>query len=145
MAVAVCGAIEASPGYSAFVALLDRLFGRGVGDAFRAPFVLGDAKAMQLLADDAGLRDASVVERVGEVRFSSIADLVATERACVWTLGGLLDDEQFGRLKDAADRDLAPFLVDGGVAFAMPALILTAGPSLSRQQLLSVTVEAKAG
>jgi hypothetical protein len=100
---------------------------------------------MQLLADDAGLRDASVVERVGEVRFSSIADLVATERACVWTLGGLLDDEQFGRLKDAADRDLAPFLVDGGVAFAMPALILTAGPSLSRQQLLSVTVEAKAG
>jgi hypothetical protein len=70
---------------------------------------------------------SSVVEGVGEVRFSSIADLVATERACVWTLGGLLDDEHFGHLKDAADQELAPFLVDGGVAFAMPALILTTG------------------
>ena len=99
MAVAVCGALEASPGYSALAALLDRLFGSGVGDAFRAPFVLGDAKAMRALASDGGLRGASVMERVGEVRFPSIADLVATERACVWTLGGLLDDEQFARLR----------------------------------------------
>ena len=30
MAVAVCGALAASPGYSALAALLDRLFGRGV-------------------------------------------------------------------------------------------------------------------
>jgi hypothetical protein len=73
--------------------------GSGVGDAFRAPFVLGDAKAMRALAADAGLRGASVLERVGEVLFPSIADLVATERACVWTLGGLLDDEQFARLR----------------------------------------------
>ena len=54
---------------------------------------------MRALAAEAGLRDASVVERVGEVRFPSIADLVATERACVWTLGGLLDEEQFDRLR----------------------------------------------
>ncbi len=55
MAVAVCGTLAASPGYSALAALLDRLFGIGVGDAFRAPFVLGDARAMQALAADAGL------------------------------------------------------------------------------------------
>ena len=127
MAVAVCGALAASPGYSALAALLDRLFGSSVGDAFRAPFALGDAKAMRALAADAGLTDASVVERVGEVRFASIADLVATERACVWTLGGLLDEEQFDHLRDAAEGKLAPFVVNGGVAFAMPALILTAG------------------
>jgi ubiquinone/menaquinone biosynthesis C-methylase UbiE len=127
MAVAVCGALADSPGYSALAALLDRLFGRSVGDAFRAPFVLGDAQAMRALAADAGLESASVVERVGEVRFPSIAELVATERACVWTLGGLLDEGQFDRLRDEAERELAPFVVDGVVAFPMPALILTAG------------------
>jgi hypothetical protein len=89
--------------------------------------VLGDAKAMRALAADAGLRDASVVERVGEVRFPSIANLVATERACVWTLGGLLNEEQFARLRDAAERELSPFATDGGIAFTMPALILTTG------------------
>ncbi len=66
-----------------------------------------------------------MVKRVGEVRFPSIADLVATERACVWTLGGLLDEEQFACLRDAAERELAPFFTDGGIAFTMPALILT--------------------
>ena len=127
MAVAVCGAVEASPGYGALARLLDRLFGCGVGDAFRAPFVLGDAKLMRELGAEAGLEDAAVVERVGEVRFPSIADLVATERACVWTLGGMLDEEQFARLTDAAERELAPFVAKDSVAFAMPALILTAG------------------
>lgn len=127
MAVAVCGALADSPGYSALAALLDRLFGSDVGDAFRAPFALGDAKAMRTLAADAGLRGTSVVKRVGAVRFPSIADLVATERACVWTLGGLLDEEQFDRLRDAADRELASFAADRGIAFTMPALILTAG------------------
>ena len=127
MAVAVCGAVEASPGYGALAGLLDRLFGRRVGDAFRAPFVLGDAQVMQALGAEAGLEGAAVTERVGQVRFASIADLVATERACVWTLGGLLDEEQFARLLHAAKRELAPFVSDKGIAFAMPALILTAG------------------
>jgi hypothetical protein len=63
----------------------------------------------------------------GEVRFPSIANLVATERACVWTLGGLLNEEQFARLRDAGERELAPFATDGGIAFTMPALILTTG------------------
>jgi SAM-dependent methyltransferase len=126
MAVAVCGAVEASPGYGALAGLLDRLFGRRVGDAFRAPFVLGDAQVMQALGAEAGLKGAAVTERVGQVRFASIADLVATERACVWTLGGLLDEEQFARLLQAAKRELAPFVSDKGIEFAMPALILTA-------------------
>lgn len=126
MAVAVCGDIESSPGYSALAALLDRLFGRDVGDAFRAPFVLGNIEEMQALAAEAGLSGASVQERVREVRFASIADMVATEHACAWTLGGLLDDGQFARLRDAADRELAPFVTDGCVAFTMPALILSA-------------------
>lgn len=38
-AAAVCGAFDASPGYSRLAALLDRLFGEAIGTAFRAPFV----------------------------------------------------------------------------------------------------------
>ena len=41
-------------------------------------------------------------------------------------LGGPLDEEQFDRLRNAAERELASFVADG-VALAMPALILTAG------------------
>jgi len=49
-AVAVCDAVENSPGYAAFAGLLDRLFGRAIGDAFRAPFVLGDPEKLLALA-----------------------------------------------------------------------------------------------
>lgn len=59
--------------------------------------------------------------------FPSIGSLVATERACVWTLGGLLDDAEFDRLLKQAKESLRPFVTaDGGVVFTMPALIVTA-------------------
>ncbi|NTU85841.1 MAG: hypothetical protein HGA45_42005 [Chloroflexales bacterium] len=59
--------------------------------------MLGDAERLQALCDAAGVVDATVTQHTGTMRFSSIADLVATERACVWTRGGLLDDAQFAR------------------------------------------------
>jgi ubiquinone/menaquinone biosynthesis C-methylase UbiE len=126
LAVAVCDAVENSPGYSTFAKLLDRLFGRHIGDAFRAPFVLGDVDQLRKIAQEAGISDAKVTRHSGMVRFKSIASLVSTERACVWTLGGVLDDEQFTKLLHAAETELKPFLaVDGKVEFEMPALILT--------------------
>lgn len=128
LVVAVCDAVERSPGYAALAALLDRLFGKSVGDAFRAPFVLGDEAALLALARDAGLADARVARHDGSVRFASIDALVSTERACVWTLGGLLNDAQFERLRAESQRELAPFTaVDGSVLFSMPALIISAG------------------
>ncbi len=127
LAVAVCGALDRSPGYAALAALLDRLFGTAVGDAFRAPFVLGDAGTLTRIAAAAGLDSTAVEERNGSVCFDSIAELVATERACVWTLGGLLDDGQFDRLLRESEAALRPFVgADGRVRFDMPALILTA-------------------
>jgi len=127
LAVAVCDALERSPGYASLAALLDRLFGKRVGDAFRAPFVLGDAAALRALCADAGIAEASIVQRQGTVRFASIDALVSTERACVWTLGGLLDDTQFERLRREAQSMFLPFVDAGGmVAFAMPALLITA-------------------
>lgn len=128
LAVAVCDDIEHSPGYSAFAGLLDRLFGPAVGDAFRAPFVLGDRETLLGICKEAGIIDAEVSRHTGSVRFKSIAALVSTERACVWTLGGLLDDKQFERLLAGGEISLRPFVkTDGSIEFDMPALIVTAG------------------
>ncbi len=127
LAVAVCDAVERSPGYAALATLLHRLFGDEVGNAFRAPFVLGDTRALLALCEAAGIGEAVVTRHDGMVRFASIAALIATERACVWTLGGMLDDDQFARLLQAAESEFQPFVIaDGSVEFLMPVLIITA-------------------
>ena len=54
-------------------------------------------------------RAPRVEQRTGAVRFRSIAELVSTERACVWTLGGILDEAQFERLLGESETTLAPF------------------------------------
>ena len=130
LAGAVCDAIENSAGYNAFAELLDRLFGREVGDAFRAPFNLGDIDRLSALCQEAGITNARIERHNGEVHFTSIAAMVSTERACVWTLGGILDDDQFTRLLAACKEELQPFTSSGGdIRFDMPALILTARKS----------------
>ena len=127
LAVAVCDALDRSPGYAALAALLQALFGQQVADAFRAPFVLGDLPRLHALCEQAGIADARIRQHRGTASFASIDDLVSTERACAWTLGGLLDDAQFAQLLDGAQQVLAPFAGDDGkVAFDMPALIVTA-------------------
>jgi ubiquinone/menaquinone biosynthesis C-methylase UbiE len=57
MAVAVCDALEHSPGYAALANLLQRLFGARIADAFRAPFVLGDPdRLLSICAVASGMR-----------------------------------------------------------------------------------------
>jgi len=127
LAVAVCDALERSPGYCAFAALLERLFGAAIADAFRAPFALGDAARLAALCEQAGIGGAEIEARSGTLRFASIDALVSSERECVWTLGGLLDAAQFERLLAASREALAPFAqADGAIAFDMPALLITA-------------------
>lgn len=126
LVVAVCDALDHSPGYAVLTELLQRLFGPEPAQAFRAPFALGDRDRLAGIAAAAGLR-AEVRRVEGSVRFDSIEDLVASERACAWTLGGVLDDEQFARLSAAAAESLAPFAgADGRVSFGMPALCVVA-------------------
>lgn len=127
LAVAVCGSLARSPGYAALAALLEHLFGDRIADAFRVPFVLGDPETLRSLCAGAGLGHAEIRQHGGKVRFASIASLISTERACVWTLGGLLDDTQFRLLMSEAEVSLQPFRgPDGVVVFDMPALIITA-------------------
>ena len=127
MAVAVCDAVDRSPGYAVLVETLQRVFGDAVANAFRAPFVLGDPDLLRTLCADAAITNAKVKRHSGSVRFASIEALISTERACIWTLGGLLDDDQFARLLKEAQRTLAPFVgASGAISFDMPALIITA-------------------
>jgi uncharacterized protein (DUF1330 family)/trans-aconitate methyltransferase len=127
LAVAVCDSLDQSPGYAAVADMLERLFGSDVANAFRAPFVLGDAKLLHSLCATAGIERAEVRRHRGTVRFASIEALISTERACVWTLGGLLNEDQFRRLLEEAKRVLASFATASGeVSFDMPALIITA-------------------
>ncbi|MDH4065468.1 MAG: methyltransferase type 11, partial [Acidobacteriota bacterium] len=127
IAVAVCDALDHSPGYAVLAELLHRLFGTEVSQAFRAPFACGDRDALLALFRDAGVADAEAARHDGTVRFASVDALVSTERACVWTLGGMLDDQQFGRLRVEAQESLQPFRTkEGDVRFVMPALIVTA-------------------
>jgi SAM-dependent methyltransferase len=127
MAVAVWDSLDHSPGYEALAAPIERLFGNEVADAFRAPFVLGDPELLLSLCADAGIADAKVARHEGTVRFASIESLLYAERMCVWTLGGLLNDAQFEVLLKEAQQALQPFVTaDGTVAFALPALVVTA-------------------
>jgi SAM-dependent methyltransferase len=127
LAVAVCDAVDRSPGYAAFARLLDRLFGTQIGDAFRAPFALGDPEQLGAICRQAGVTDAAVTRHHRDVCFDSIDALVSTERACAWTLGGLLGEEEFARLLDESRTALRPFLVGGdAIRFDMPSLIVTA-------------------
>ena len=126
LAIAVCDSLDHSPGYSALAKLLERLFGTRVADAFRAPFVLGNPETLRSLCSNADIGNAQIRQHVGHVRFASIASLVSTERACAWTLGGMLDDQQFEQLSREAELALKPFASPNGeVVFEMPALIIT--------------------
>lgn len=102
LTVAVCDSLDHSPGYAALAGLLQRLFGDRVANAFRAPFVLGDWDRLLSLCAEADVAGATVTRHKGMVRFASIESLVSTERACVWTLGGLLDGAQLERLLEEA-------------------------------------------
>ncbi|MEZ5294308.1 MAG: class I SAM-dependent methyltransferase [Vicinamibacterales bacterium] len=127
LAVHAFDAIERSPAYHALSALLTTLFGSRYGDALRPPFALGDRYALRGLFVEAGAADVEAVTEPGVVRFASLDAMIATERACVWTLGGLLDEGQFARLREAAGPALAPWIrPDGAVEFDCPAHIVTA-------------------
>lgn len=127
LAVAVCGAVDHTPGYAVLTELLHRLFGPDVAESMRAPFSCGDPAILRAACDEAGLQSARIERIDGTVRFASIRSLVATERACVWTLGGLLDATQFDRLATAAEESLRPFLTaDAGIEFTMPAQVIRA-------------------
>ena len=127
LAVAVWDSLARAPGYQALTELLRELFGPDVAGAMQAPFTLGDRTELLRLFAEAGAADIEVQTHPGTVHFASIDAMVSTERACVWTLGGLLDERQFAQLRQHAQNALKPLVrSDGSLRFICPAHLVTA-------------------
>jgi ubiquinone/menaquinone biosynthesis C-methylase UbiE len=126
IAVAVWDSLERAPGYEAMSGLLRRLFGEEIADALRAPYCLGDTKALAALCAEAGLRNVAIETFEGTARFPSIASWVHTDIKG-WTLADRIDDAQYARLAAEAEKALQHFVVAGGaVQFAHPAHMVSA-------------------
>ncbi|MDJ0771740.1 MAG: methyltransferase domain-containing protein [Ilumatobacter sp.] len=125
IAIATWSPLDRVPGYAAMVELLDRMFGSDAALALAAPFVLGDhAELTELVGDH--FERVEIVEQPGTARFESIEAWMHTDIRG-WTLADMIDDEQYGELVAAAERDLARFVGrDGAVEFDAPAVITTA-------------------
>lgn len=127
LAIAVWDALERTPGYLALTELLQELFGSNIAGAMHAPFALGDRHELLRLLGGAGAAGIEVKTQSGVVSFASADAMISTERACVWTLGGLLDERQFALLRQRARDVLQPFVrSDGSIQFDCPAHIVTA-------------------
>jgi SAM-dependent methyltransferase len=125
VAVAVWDSLATTPGYRSMTDLLDRLFGKDVGGALRAPFVLGDLDVVRSIFKEAGIDDIEIQTRCGTAHFPSIDSWVHTD-VKGWTLRDMIDDAQFGRLLEEARTELARYVTsEGTVAFDAPAHIVT--------------------
>lgn len=126
LAIAVWDSLENTPGYASITSLLQRFFGSDVADLLRAPYVLGDAEALEALLSGSGVHRPQVARIAGEARFPSLRSWIHTD-VRGWTLSDKLDDEQFERLVAEAEKELGGFVADdGSVRFDHPALIATA-------------------
>jgi SAM-dependent methyltransferase len=127
LVIAVWDALERAPGYLALTGLLRELFGASIAGAMHAPFALGDRHELQRLLCGVGAAGVEVKSEPGIVSFASADAMISTERACVWTLGGLLNEQQFAQLRQRAPGVLQPFIRrDGSVQFDCPAQVVFA-------------------
>ena len=126
LAVAVWDAAERIPGYADMIALLQRLFGDRIANELRGPFILGDTGALRALFEKAGIANIEIRTIDGRARFPSLESWIHTD-VKGWTLADLIDDAQYRRLQQAAQRDLAHHVQpDATVSFPAPAHIATA-------------------
>lgn len=126
MAVAVWDALERQPAYAVEVALLDRMAGTRAGDALRAPFALGEPGEVASLLEEAGFQDVEVKTQVGTGRFQDIRTLVNADlRGWLPVMGVHLEEQAIGGILDAADHEMAQFVVDGELVFDSPAHIIS--------------------
>jgi SAM-dependent methyltransferase len=128
LAVAVWDALGKCPAYATFADLIERLLGKRLAEAIRTPFSLGDTALLQGICREANIPETEILRRNGIVRFPSIAALVTAEQAFFSTIGTVLDDEQFARLRQEAEVALKPFeIANGAIAFDLSALIISIG------------------
>ena len=101
------------------------MFEAPAADALRAPFLLGEPDTLRETFAKAGLTDAQLQTFDVTARFPSLEAWVHTD-VRGWTLDGMIDDDEYQTLLDAARNELVGFeRSDGSVAFSSPAHLVT--------------------
>lgn len=126
LTVAVWDELDNATGFASLTRLLATLFGDSVAAAMEPPFTLGDKQDLGAVFADAGLPGVTITTVPGAAAYPSIDAMIGAERACIWTLGGLLDDAQFELLRREARTALDEFVqADGSVMFDVPAHVVS--------------------
>nr|MBS0019851.1 class I SAM-dependent methyltransferase [Gammaproteobacteria bacterium] len=111
LAVAVWDSLENIPAYAAEVTLLERVAGRPAADALRAPFVLGDQHALEVLFRDAGVGSVEIATHRGTAQFPSIHSMVEADlRGWLPVMGVMLPEEQIKWILEEAEQALSPYV-----------------------------------
>ena len=76
VALTVWDDVRNSPGYAEMIAVVENMFGHEAADALRAPFILGDRKALQGLLEESEVKNATLTTETGTARFASIREWV---------------------------------------------------------------------
>lgn len=128
VAVAAWDALERSDAYPEAVDLLARRAGEAAADALRAPFVLGDANALEALLREAGGEDVAVERHVGTARFPSLRVMVEADlRGWLPVMGVTLEEPLIQDILAEAESVLARYVQPSGeMVFDAPALIASA-------------------
>ena len=116
------------PVYEIFARVLGEFAGPDAATMMSSPFALGDLEELRSCARDAGWDDVQVRISVGSERFPSVDEMVRQEAASSPLAAALADmptDRQVAMVA-ALERDLAPWVDDGGVAFHNETHIVTA-------------------
>ena len=127
LALAVWASLDSAPAYAAEVALLERLAGRHAAEALRAPFVLGDPKALAQLVAGATGADVMLTTQTGVARFPSIRFMVEADlRGWLPLMGVVLTEAQIDRILHEAEPALGAYVTAGGtMVFELAAHIVS--------------------
>lgn len=128
LVVVVWDSLDNIPGYSAEVALLERLAGTPAADAVRAPFVLGNRQNLARLFKDAGAASVEITTHPGTARFPSIRVMVEAElRGWLPVMGVFLTEDQISTILQEAEDALGFYVTtEGRVTFDVAAHLVTA-------------------
>ena len=128
LAVAVWASLSDTPAYATEVTLVERIAGSVAAESLRAPFALGDPARLAELCAEAGVAGAGIAFREGEGRFPSIRTMLEADlRGWLPLMGVVLEEDLIAEILRQAEDELRSYLTpDGAVAFASPALLVTA-------------------
>ena len=126
LAVAVCGPIEAAPGYAALAEVAQGCCTPEVVELLCSPFALGERERLAGIVRAAGIADARIETPEIPVRFPSIDALVETE-IMASPIRAVIEERSYDALLAGARTALRRWCEPGGrIGFALAAHVVTA-------------------